>query len=274
MTDDFTTGIPLPAQYQETVREFLTVYAERRRAEIQALDPLFEYESLSDALGNCGLLSRLLVIANASAGKIPHHPNGDTEDYVITDVGDIIARLFDPPVPGYPEVTQPPAEFWDTPLGTMCASALLWAHEGLLVTLQEAADLARVSVQAVSQAVEAGRLTRFVDPDAPERQRHTLVLKREVTDEIAWKRRLSYHKSNRYRRLDKREAFEDALDKAGRYLDEALFDAPNSAFTLINYVHNTTPSLTYAEARDIAAKALRVERGRRIKARKETDDQP
>jgi len=246
-----------PDEYRNCIADFISLYAERRHVEIESLDPALNYDPIPAAtLAGCGLAITLTHVANAAAGNLDHHPDGDDEDYLIDDVGDIVARLFDPPVPGYAEVTQAPAEFWDTPLGVMCARALLWAYEGLLVTLQEAADIARVSVQAISQAVEAGRLTRFVDPDAPERQGRTLVLKRQVTDE-PWKPRLTHHKSNRYRKPEKREAYEAALEAA-----EQTDDLGYSAHVSLQILAEDA-GLSPRDAKDVASKAIRVERHRR-----------
>ena len=88
--------------------------------------------------------NRLHVTAQAAVG-IPHRHQVIAE-YVITAVDDIVRALFSSPVPKYPDFEQAPAPFWDTPLGMMCARALLWAYQGDLVTLQEAADLVKNSV--------------------------------------------------------------------------------------------------------------------------------
>ena len=247
MTDLKDELTQVPDEYKDTIAEFLIQYTEH----CDALHRPSPYQ----------MSNRLHVTAQAAVG-IPHRHQVNAE-YVITAVDDIVRALFSSPVPKYPDFEQAPAPFWDTPLGMMCARALLWAYQGDLVTLQEAADLARVSVQAISQAVEAGRLTRFVDPDAPERQRHTLVLKREVTDEIAWKRRLSYPKSNRYRKPEKRQAYEAALDDA-----EQADDLGYPTYVSLR-IRAEDAGLNPRDAKDVAAKAIRVERHTRMVQRVE-----
>ena len=70
--------------------------------------------------------------------------------------------------------------FCTTALGQMVSRALLQIKGDELITLAEAAEMRGVSVPAISRAVQNGRLTRYVDPDAPKRQGRTLVSRAEV----------------------------------------------------------------------------------------------
>ena len=148
----------------------------------------------------------------------------------------------------------------------MCARALLWAYGDQLITLQHAADVARVSVQAVSQAVDAGRLGSFIDPDAPARQGRTLVSRTEVL-QIDWQRQTTIDATNRYRSQDKRDAYEDCL---AMLRDQHTLDGETYRRLLERCEGH---GLSTRHAQDVASKALQVERHRRTQQAQEETEQ-
>ena len=239
-----------PETYRDTIERFLAVYGEWLGYQLQALNPAHD-------LATCGLARQLTFIAQAAAGDLPRDDDEELEEQILSDVADLVARLYYVPGIGTTDDVDVPAVFWDHPLGQMCARALLWALEGELITLQEAADTARVSVQAVSQAVAAGRIAGYVDPDASERQGRTLV-KRVDVQNTQWKRTSGTDPTNRYRNPAKREAYETALGML-----QVKGELDSGAYRVVKALCKRGYGLTEREASDVAAKAIRVERGRR-----------
>ena len=174
--------ITMPDQYRETIEQFLLNYWNRRVWEIeQTVLGVQINPTPPDLLYNSALADQLAEIARAAAGQIEHSHSEDgfTEGIIQEGIQDLMERLFCPP--GLYTSYDIPARFWEHPLGGMVARALLWIRGDELVTLTEAAEMRGVTVQAISQAVKAGRLTRYVDPDAANPQRsRTLVSRREV----------------------------------------------------------------------------------------------
>ena len=245
----------IPETYRDTIERFLTVYGEWLGYQLQAYNPAHD-------LAETGISRQLAFIAQAAAGGLQHYSDDDEdllEEQVLTDVADLVARLYYVPGIGTTDDVDVPDVFWEHPLGEMCARALLWALEGELITLQEAADTARVSVQAVSQAVAAGRIAGYVDPDAAERQGRTLV-KRVDVQNTQWKRTSDFDASNRYRNPAKREAYETALGML-----QVKGELDSGAYRVVKALCKRGYGLTEREASDVAAKAIRIERGRRRK---------
>ena len=75
-----------------------------------------------------------------------------------------------------------PASSYATPMGALWAMALIRTEGDELITIAEAAQLAGVSVQAISQRIERGKLQAFINPFAPERQGRQMVRRRDVAD--------------------------------------------------------------------------------------------
>jgi len=242
-----------PETYRDTIERFLAVYGEWLGYQLQAYNPAHD-------LAETGISRQLAFIAQAAAGGLQHYSDDDEdllEEQVLTDVADLVARLYYVPGIGTTDDVDVPDVFWEHPLGEMCARALLWALEGELITLQEAADTARVSVQAVSQAVAAGRIAGYVDPDAAERQGRILV-KRIDVQYTKWRRKAQPDTTNRYRKPEKRQAYETALH---HLQDLPVLD--HAAYLITKNICTVDHNLSEADARDVAAKAIRVERGRR-----------
>ena len=256
-------------EYVETITRFLIHYNGWIAYQLQALDPDAGFQPIPEAtLAKSGLAKELYFIASAAASDLPRDDDEEHEEFILSNVADITARLYYAPGIGNVDDVDVPDVFWEHPLGEMCARALLWALEGELITLQEAADTARVSVQAVSQAVAAGRIAGYVDPDAAERQGRILV-KRIDVQYTKWRRKAQPDTTNRYRKPEKRQAYEAALH---HLQDLPVLDY--AAYLITKNICTVDHNLSEADARDVAAKAIRVERGRRrqLAIEAQTDD--
>lgn len=168
----------IPDQYKETILHFLRQYWEGRKWEMQESFGFYQLPILTDdQLLTRPLAHSLAQIARAAAGQIK-----EADDFVrgtiYETIQGLMEDLFAPR--GLGTAHQIPATFWDAPLGQMVARAMLWIKGDELINLKEAAKIRGVSVPAISRAVTNGRLTRYVDPDAPQRQGRTLVSKAEV----------------------------------------------------------------------------------------------
>ena len=244
-------------EYVETITRFLIHYNGWIAHQIQALDPEAGSQPVPDeTLAKSGLSKGLYFIASAAAGDLPRDDDEELEEQILSDVADLVARLYYVPGIGTTDDVDIPDVFWAHPLGEMCARALLWALEGELITLQEAARLAEVSVQAISQAVSAGRIAGYVDPDASERQGRTLV-KRVDVQYTQWKRRTSPDTTNRFRKPEKRRAYEAILEMLET--EEDIDFAGYQRGRIIG----ESEGLSAFDARDVARKAIAVVRHQR-----------
>jgi len=254
-------------EYVETITRFLIHYNGWIAYQLQALDPDAGFQPIPEAtLAKSGLAKELYFIASAAASDLPRDDDEEHEEFILSNVADITARLYYAPGIGNVDDVDVPDVFWEHPLGEMCARALLWALEGELITLQEAARLAEVSVQAISQAVSAGRIAGYVDPDASERQGRTLV-KRVDVQYTQWKRRTSPDTTNRFRKPEKRRAYETILEMLET--EEDIDFAGYQRGRIIGESEGLSPR----DARDVARKAIAVVRHRRrTDLGKEQDD--
>lgn len=83
-------------------------------------------------------------------------------------------------IPGYYAYSIP-AEWAETDMGTLWWAAHIRAMGDELITIAEAADLAGVSVQAISARIDRGTLRAFTDPSAKQRQAKRLVRRSDIT---------------------------------------------------------------------------------------------
>lgn len=75
-----------------------------------------------------------------------------------------------------------PDEWADTPMGALWWAAYIRINGDELVSIADAAKLAGVSVQAISQRIDRGTLKAFIDPLAGERQGRRLVRKGDISE--------------------------------------------------------------------------------------------
>lgn len=74
-----------------------------------------------------------------------------------------------------------PAIWYDSPMGALWAAAFVQVQGDELITIAEAAKIAGVTMQAISQRIAAGKLRAYIDPSAPNPQQgRRLVCRSEV----------------------------------------------------------------------------------------------
>jgi len=168
----------IPEQYRETIQRFLLEYWNRRKWELEQTVLGIEVPLVApDTLFNSALADQLAEIARMAAGEL----NADDEwiaGIVQEGIQDLMERLFAPP--GLGGAYRIPAEFWETPLGAIIATAYFRIRGDELITITEAAEALGVSTQAISNRIATGSLTAYRDPDEPNPQRARRVLRSEV----------------------------------------------------------------------------------------------
>ena len=142
---------------------------------------------LSGCFRGCPTTGRIGALAGpaSAAGEIAHAGDGWAEGEVIEAVQTLMEISFSSPLA---TVYMIPPGFWSTQFGQIVLSAQLWASGDELLTLSQAAARAGVSVQAISNALRAGRLRRYVDPAEKNPQRAGRVSRREV-EAVSWRPR-------------------------------------------------------------------------------------
>lgn len=165
----------IPAEYEATVLETLRLYYERLTWEMREAFGLYDIPILTnDALFLVPMAETLAGIARAAAGERKHDEFND--GVLNEEIQSVMESLFSTPV-AYAYTI--PDVFWTTELGKMLARARLWLRNDL-ITIADAAKKYGISVQAVSQAVDSGRLQTFVDPDTGARQGRRLISESEA----------------------------------------------------------------------------------------------
>jgi hypothetical protein len=115
----------------------------------------------------------LALLARAAAGELQHDDFGD--GVLMETIQSICEILFANPVVAFYEI---PESFWTSPIGAMIARAQLWLRRDQLITLKEAADLLGLKPPSVTAMTRDGRLTVYVDPDAPNPTRSRRLVSR------------------------------------------------------------------------------------------------
>jgi hypothetical protein len=82
--------------------------------------------------------------------------------------------------PGCPSVYHIPEEWWITPIGNLVLRGLLWSEGDELITVSQAAEMAGLTVSAVSQWIVRGKVTAYRDLSEPNTQRQTRVKRSDV----------------------------------------------------------------------------------------------
>ena len=173
------------AEVERIVREFTKQYIERRLlwqlgqivpgaddvpAARHALAQL--YAGATDALQHTMEPQEWRTLALYGAGVIDGDP-GEMQEIAQS----MAEWLFSLPTHNRYEIP----DFWaETELGALWWAAVIRNQGDELITIADAARLAGVTVQAISQRIERGALKAFTNPLAPERQGRTLVRRSDV----------------------------------------------------------------------------------------------
>lgn len=172
--------VQIPEQYTETCLAFLAHYWQGRKWEMQENFGFHQLAMLSpDDLQRTILAETLATIARAAAGEFDRD-NESLAGEVYECLQGLMETLFSTPGLGGSYLI--PDTFYDSPLGQMVGRAWLWLRHDELITIAEAAKLKNVSVQAISQAINDGRLRAYFNPDAKQRQGRRLVSRQQVDE--------------------------------------------------------------------------------------------
>lgn len=174
-----------PEKYREICENFVRDYFAVRKRQIENN---FLTQIPGDVQGQvyrCPLEMALglqvVEIARAAAGELGEDEL--TRGIVAEGIQGLLKDLFSPP--GMTFVYTIPPGFWnETPFGRMVRDAHLWTRRDELITQTAAAGMVGVSVKAVGQKVDRGKLTLYVDDGEPNPQKNRRVSRREVE---AWK---------------------------------------------------------------------------------------
>ena len=164
----------IPEQYRDTIVEFVQALWQHYRWHMQeqfgfhSLPPVVDYERAM-------ITDTLAEIARTATGEVTGE---DALSIVAEGIQGLCEMLFATPAAGNTYMI--PAYWWDTNLGQMVALALLRVRGDGLITMAEAAELRGVTVQAIAQALNSGRLRGYYDPAAPARQGRRLVSRQDV----------------------------------------------------------------------------------------------
>jgi|SRR3990167_314649 len=166
-------------QITETVKNFASQFyqdlAWRAGQMIPGMDGkmLLTPEQYADPLKYMMEPQEWLTMAKYAVGLLPDADPGE-----IYEICQALAEwMFSIPGESAYEI---PAAWYATPVGALWATAFVKVQGDELISIAEAAEMAGVSVQAVSQRIDRGTLKSYVNPLASERQGKRLVKKSDV----------------------------------------------------------------------------------------------
>jgi hypothetical protein len=169
-------------KYNEIIRQFVIEYLNDRMFQIQnnflIMPSTDQIEAAYQNPLGTPFGQQLVEIARAASGEMKDDEEGWNRGVVYEGIQDLMEQLFAPP--GLGSAYTIPSEFWEQPLGEMVSRAMLWVQQDELITQAEAAKIRGVSIQAISQAIQLGKLRGFKNPEANERQGRTLVSRKEI----------------------------------------------------------------------------------------------
>ena len=170
---------------EQIIRQFLDAFWQDRCWQIEqtVLGAQITPRHPGETLYQSGLAINLRDMARAATGDMPRN------EVTVSEVRDVCQQLAEWlfAAPGTAYTYHIPDDFADSDIGALWWQALLWCEGDELVTIAEAARLAGVSEQAISQRIQRGSLRGYTDPNAPERQgrkrvRRSDVMRREPDD--------------------------------------------------------------------------------------------
>lgn len=169
--------MPISEKSKQTITEFLNQWWSSLQWQVQ--ETLLGTQlphTTGEKLYESGLGSVLRQIAAGAEGLLPDDEatRGETHEACQQVAEWMWAR------PGMPGAYHIPDEWWITPLGNLVWRALLWSEGDELLTVTQAAELAGVSVSAVSQWLMRGKLTTYRDLSEANPQRQTRVRRSEI----------------------------------------------------------------------------------------------
>jgi hypothetical protein len=118
----------------------------------------------------------LRQIAAAAEGLLPN--DDDLRGEVYEGVQQLCEWMW--ARPDMPNSYHIPAEWWQSPIGSLAMRAYVWAAKDTLISLSEAARLSGRGLKRLSDMVAAGGLWSYKDPAEPNPRRATRVRRSEV----------------------------------------------------------------------------------------------
>lgn len=112
-------------------------------------------------------------IALASERKMPDDRRGEVREAC----QQLAEWLFS--IPGA-YVYHIPRQFYETPIGSLWAGAMIWVQGDELITIATAARIAGVTEAAIGQRINRGTLTAYINPASSKRQGRRLVSRADV----------------------------------------------------------------------------------------------
>lgn len=159
---------------RQTVLEFAAAYGDYLIERVRLLSPLVELPDVfPDPSDGSPLVQEWLTLADAADGRLAVTAGNR---FRVRDAFRRLAMMLFA-VPGEPPVFHPPFDWTDSPMAIIAWRAIVWALADELITIAEAAALAGVTIQAVSQRKG---LLFYRDPEAAQRQGQRLVNRNDI----------------------------------------------------------------------------------------------
>lgn len=130
----------------------------------------------SEQLYNQMFGQELQAMAAAAEGLLERTPV--VADMILASVQSLCEWMW--ARPGMPAGYTIPAEWWGTPVGNLALRAHLWASGDELITLSQAAEISGKSLSSLSQMVDRGKITGYVDPGENNRTKRSRVMRSEI----------------------------------------------------------------------------------------------
>jgi len=165
------------ASSKKIIEEFLaewwqTLNWQASQTVVGAELPHMTPEQLYDQL----LGQNLREIAAAAEGLVER--NEASADETLAAVQELCEWMF--ARPGLPSAYHIPEDWWASPMGNLALRAHLWAGGDELITLSQAVEISGKSVSSLSQMISRRKIAGYPDPNEPNPQRRTRVLRREI----------------------------------------------------------------------------------------------
>jgi hypothetical protein len=171
------TEKPNRQQVEEIVRRFAAEFWSRLRHQVGQMVPGTDMNLPAD-IWHQNILERTMesqewmTMALYGVGLVDEDPGYIHE--ICQGMAEWLFAIPDTSAYGIPDAWK------DSPMGQLWWAAILRAEGDELITLQQAADLSGVTLNAIVGKVNRGTLDSFVDPFAPPRQGRRLVRKSQV----------------------------------------------------------------------------------------------
>lgn len=173
-------------KYREICEKFIKEYYRIRRQQmLEGLDvetPDWIGEQVTNAPLNTPLGRLTVRIAKAAAGDLPTSQS----QKILAEIETLFTFLVTPAIPDFGRL----GFLNGSDFGRMVCAAQFWANGDRLLTQAEAAEIANITVRAIGQNIQVGRLSLYLadsesEPDARKRRRVSFLGVEALAAEIA-----------------------------------------------------------------------------------------